>query len=182
MLLLAPAPVRAATVVTAEVLHAQGRYTIYFEVLIQADRDRARALMADYRSWPRLSRSLRSSELLARTQDGTEVVRTVYRPCILFICKTVVHVRRIRQEAGGDIVTVGVPESSDFESVTERWRILAHRHGTRVIYTGQLAPKFFVPPWFGPYLLGRTIRKELEYATARLEALARDEDAADEKE
>ncbi|MHB8454100.1 MAG: SRPBCC family protein [Acidiferrobacterales bacterium] len=151
-----------------------GRYTVAFDVSINADAHTVRRLMTDYGSLGRLSHLVTESRELALLPDGRQQIALTLRGCVLFFCRSVHRVEDVTDEPNGDIVTRALPQLSDFSYAVERWQILPQPYGTRLKYGATLVPNFFIPPLIGPYIVKSTIRDELMEMARHLEILAGD--------
>lgn len=165
-------PAHALEIRTTEVAHSGGRYTIAFDVRIDAPTPAVRRLMTDYSRLSRLSDTVVDSEVLARGAGGQQRLRMRLKGCILFFCRTVHKVEDVATEANGDIVTRAVPGAGDFSYSVERWQILPEDNRTRIRYTGEMVPAFFVPPLIGPAIMKYKVRKELTEIVAKVERLS----------
>jgi len=166
------APATAATVLATEVTHRAGRYTVHFEVRLDADAAAVRRLLTDYDHLERLSRVVERSEQLAPDDDGRPRVRVTMRSCVLFFCRTVRKVETIEEQPDGRLVAVADPAQSDYRYSRAEWRIVPEDAGTRLDYRAEHEPAFFVPPFIGPWLVKGRIRRELDLLAERLEQLA----------
>ncbi len=165
-----PAP--AATLVRTDVAHHDSRYTIAFEVLLDAERTAVARLLQDYARLQRLSPTVTDSRILGHGNTGEPRVQVIVRACALVFCKTVNKVSDIAQLPGGDLRTRNVPELSDFTEGEEIWQLQAEGRATRLRYEASMVPKFFVPPLIGPLVIKAVIRRELRESAQRVEALA----------
>ena len=160
-------PAFSVRVIDIDVKHKKGNYHIYFKTLIAAKPKKVRQLLTDYNHLDRLSKTIKWSRLLKIFADGRHRVKIVMRGCFLFFCKTVIKVEDVTSLPNGDIVTTIIPKLSDYDSGHARWHIRAHRHGTLVQYTGEMAPRL---RW--PFIIKYRIRKELRITVRQLERLA----------
>lgn len=169
------APVaRGAEVAALEVAHAQGRYTVHFDVRLAAPRARLERYLTDYGKYDEYFESITESKVLTGSPGGLQRIRLRAYGCILFFCRTVTMVKDIAEQEPGEILAHIDPAVSDFEEATEHWRILADGNQTRLQYDAELVPEFFVPPLIGPWLLKNNIRASLLSGAEKLEALARE--------
>jgi len=95
--------------------------------------------------------------------------------CVWFFCKSFQRTGVVEHTFHTYIRSTADAEQSDFESSVETWTFEAEGEGTRVVYTWQLQPKFWVPPLIGPYVLRRKLERDSLRALNRIEALARGE-------
>jgi hypothetical protein len=165
------AAAHAGEVLDTEVAYADGRYTVRFDVRLDAAPERLKHYLTDYEHYHDYFAAVHESHVLARADDGLRV-RLSLDSCVLFFCQDVVFVKDITEQADGQIMAHIVPAESDFREATEYWRIVPDDGHTRLSYRADLVPDFFVPPLIGPWLLKRKIRDALESGAARLEMLA----------
>ncbi len=163
---------RAFDIEVLEVTAQGKRFDISFDVVIDADTQRAREYLHDHEQWPRLSDNVSESTLLETFADGRRRIRLVFRTCILVFCKTIRQVKDVTSNSEGVLVTENVAGLSDFAAGHEIWRILVHGTRTRVRYSGTLEPAFRVPPVIGPWIVKRKLRQRLVATARRLEQLA----------
>lgn len=173
--LLATGAGSAEEIRSLEVTNEHGRYRVSFDAVLAAPAAKTRPYMIEPRQWPRLSEIISDARVLERLDDDRQKVHVTFKACVLFYCKTVQKVEEMRRLADGDIVTLALPEDSDFDYAHERWRISGDAHHTRVQYEAELVPSFFVPPVIGPYILKSELEGLLTETARNLERLARDD-------
>jgi hypothetical protein len=165
-------PALAYTLDDTSIQHSAGVYTVAFDMQLNADAARVRALMTDYDHLDRLSDIVVDSRVLDVLADGGKRIQLDVRACVWVFCRTVRRVQDVTAQDNGDLRTRVIPERSDFTHAVERWRIETTPTGTRIRYNAELQPSFFVPPLLGPYLMKQAIRREITSAAQHLEALA----------
>ncbi|MFQ5995311.1 MAG: SRPBCC family protein [Acidiferrobacterales bacterium] len=169
--LLASTTLGAANIQDLQVTHDDGSYSVAFDVIIGAEPALARQLLGDYTQWPRLSKALKESELLETFPDGRQRLRLRFHSCVLIFCKTILQIKDMEKRPNGDLLTIIVPEDSDFAAGWERWEIRSEHDHTRVRYHAELVPDFSLPPLIGPWILKMKLRRRLTVTAERLEAL-----------
>ena len=167
-----PGLAEAKNVIKTEVSDKDGHYQVAFEVTIDAPTKRVRQLMTDYAHLDRISETVVESRILGAKNNKQRVGLTI-RSCVLFFCKTIRKVEDVETLENGDIVTLAIPQLSDFRYAREHWQILDEQPQTRIKYQAELWPSFFIPPLIGPWLVKSKIRSELNTSAAILETLAR---------
>lgn len=164
-------PAGAATLVHTDVTHAHARYTVAFEVLLDAEPAAVTRLLRDYTHLQRLSPTVIDSRVLDANRAEPRV-QVIVRACALFLCKTVNKVADVTTGPDGVLHMRNVPALSDFAESEETWRLRAEGQATRLRYDAIIVPKFFVPPVVGPLVIKAVIRRELRESARRVEALA----------
>ena len=173
MSLLGPAPAPAATIEHLETTHAGKRYTLTFEVVLDAERDKIWRIMTDYKHLPRVSDVIVSSRVLETRDPNRHRVDVRFHACVLIFCKNMKKTVDIVARPQDDIVVTGVPALSDFSYSVEHWQVSAAGTQTRLRYTAEMVPDFFIPPVIGPWLVKSFLQREIRTTAIKVEALAR---------
>lgn len=173
--LLAPAAVPAATIERLETTHAGNRYTLSFEVVLDAERNRVWQIMTDYAHLTQVSPIIVKSRVLESTDPKQQRVGIIFRACVLIFCKTMNKVVDIQAQPQNDIVVTGVPALSDFSYSVEHWQVSATDGKTRLRYHAEMVPDFFIPPIIGPWLVRHFLETEIKATALKVEELARHE-------
>jgi Polyketide cyclase / dehydrase and lipid transport len=171
--LLAPAGAAAAVIERLETTHAGDRYTLSFDVVLDAERSKVWQIMTDYEHLPRVSHVIVESHLLKSPDPERPRVGVTLRACVLIFCKTMKKVVDIEARPQSDITVTGVPELSDFSYSVERWRVSAEDGKTRLRYHAEMVPDFFIPPVIGPWLVRHFLEREIKATAIKVEELAR---------
>lgn len=162
----------AGEVVTSHVEHNGAHYLVNIDMRVNARRDKILALITDYAHLGRVNSAIKESRVLSH--DGPHYrVRIVTRGCVLFFCKRVVHVQVVTELVNGYVVARLDPAASDFEYGTIVWRVWHDDLGTRVNFSADLVPAFWVPPLIGPWALKHKLIEEGQQTINGLERLAR---------
>jgi len=170
--LLAPVSASGATILHAQARYQQGRYVLSFEVVLDANLDKVWLIMTDYERIPRVSRSILESRIIEQISENHHRVGIRSRACILFFCQTINKVDDVQATPKTDIVIVSDPSQSDFSYSVERWRLLAEGAKTRMLYSSEMEPNFFIPPIIGPWLVKSFLIKEIKATAVEVETLA----------
>ena len=150
-------------------------YFVSADIQIAAPRSMVFDMLADYEGLENLSNRFKESRLLDPAADGTQRIYTRIEGCVWFFCRSVSRYARLTLVPPGEIRAEVEPEGSDFYFGRERWLLEDSGAGTRVIYTHELDPKFWVPPLIGPYVLKRTLSADALAVAERMERIARRE-------
>ncbi len=145
-------PARANEVVRMDVDYNNNIYRISAEVLIALPPDRVRSGLTDIDHLSRLSSDILDSRLVERKSPGKSIFRVDLRSCILLFCLE----RNLTQSLiikPHEIDFIVAPAKNSFRSGWVRWKLFPINGGTRVIYTSELEPDFWIPPMIGPFLL-----------------------------
>ncbi|MBI3546460.1 MAG: SRPBCC family protein [Gammaproteobacteria bacterium] len=173
--LAAPIAASATTIERLEVKHADNRYTLTFEVVLHAERSKVWQIMTDYEHLPRVSDVIVDSHMLMSADPRRQRVAVTFHACVLIFCKTMKKTLDIQTWPQTAIVVIGDPALSDFSYSVERWRVSAEGANTRLYYTAEMVPNFFIPPLIGPWMVKSFMQKEIKATAAKVEALAKHE-------
>jgi len=176
--LAASALATSATMDALEVERARGRYLLEAEAWLDATPESIFAVLTDFddNRYARISRAYKESRYLEPSADGTPLVYTRMEGCALWHCMSLERTERLETEAPRWIKSVVLPESSNFKHSISEWFLEQNGDGTRMIYTLEMEPDFFVPPLVGPWYLKRTLAQGGLRAVTRIERLARELD------
>jgi hypothetical protein len=170
--LLAAATAWAATIESIDVERDHGVYSLDAETVMDASPEAIASVLLDYEHFGRISHVYKEYGFLEPAPDGTPIVFTRMEGCLLFYCKSLTRVERLEEARPGYIRTVTLPDQSDFNRSVSEWFIEETSEGTRLRYTLEMEPKFWVPPVIGPAYLKRTLLRGGGDAIDRIEYLA----------
>ncbi len=175
LLALACQPLLAADPVAEQRIWREGeRYLIHVVALLDAPADRVRQRLTDYNRLDRLSDSIRES-LLLDADPPWYTVRVRSHGCIGIFCRDLEQVQRVQERDDGFIVVEDVPGQSDFRAARAVWRVVGMaRHRSRVTYSAEFLPDFWIPPLLGPPLFRERLARETRQLLENLERLARE--------
>ena len=171
-LLLLSAPAPAAELLSIDVEHEDGVYTMTSETRFDAPLVGVFDVLTDYEQFDRISSIYRESGFVEAADDGTPRVFTEVRGCVMFFCQTMRRTERLENDGLLQIRTVLEPDDSDFEFSEAEWSLREEEGATFVVYTIRMQPAFWVPPVIGPYMMKRKLAKGGSDAIDRIEALA----------
>ena len=165
----------AGEVLDSHVGTHEGHYLLRIDMLIDADTERVRQLLTDYARLDRLSDSITQSELLASDAPHFQI-RVTTQGCVIFFCRELVQVQDVSELPNGYIIVTVLPEMSDFTYSKNVWRIRALNDRTRVTYSSDLVPDFWIPPLFGTAIFKNQLLEESRQVIENLEQLANSPD------
>ena len=179
--LLIGASAATATLDTLDIGRDGGVYNLRAETFLEASPQSIFDVLLDYERFGRISSVYKEYGYLDPLPDGTPIVFTRMEGCLLKIfCKSMTRVERLEADAPGHIRTVTLPERSDFKRSISEWLLEPEAEGTRVTYTLEMEPDFFVPPIVGPIILKRTLKQGGGRAIERIERLAQAVEAGED--
>lgn len=172
-LLLGLSPVaQSADILSVEVESEDGTYTLSSEVWFDATIDQ---VFEVYRHWeysPKFSSAIVEARDLPPDEQGRAQFYIRNRGCVLFFCQSFERHGYLEAEGNTELRAFADPKSSDFHHSNESWRFVERDGGTVVSYDLSMAPKFWIPPGIGPYLIKRKLKKNGDEAVDRIELIA----------
>jgi len=161
-----------ATLESIDVEREGDVYSLRAETMLHASPEAIADVLLDYEQFGRISSVYKEYGYLDPAPDGTPIVFTRMEGCVLFVCKSMKRVERLEIADAQHIRTVTLPDQSDFKSSVSEWFLVQEESGTRMVYTLELEPDFWIPPVIGPPILKRTLRRGGGNVIERIERLA----------
>ena len=168
----------AAVIHDLKIEYHSGRYELVSHTYVDAPREAIFHVLTDYDHFNRISRIYEESGFMEPASDGTPVVYTRMRGCVLFFCKNITRVERLETREPGFIHTVTLPEQSDFRYSVSEWILEPEGNGTNLIYRAVLEPDFWLPPIIGPWALKKRLLEGGTGAINRIESLSQERSAS----
>tara|TARA_B100000809_G_scaffold168137_1_gene165490 strand:- start:464 stop:1075 length:612 start_codon:yes stop_codon:yes gene_type:complete len=168
----------AAVIHDLKIEYRSGRYELVSHTYVDAPLEAIFHVLTDYDHFNRISRIYEESGFMEPAADGTPVVYTRMRGCVLFFCKSITRVERLETREPGFIHTITLPEQSDFRYGVSEWILEPEGSGTNVIYRAVLEPDFWLPPIIGPWALKRRLLEGGVGALDRIESLSQEYSAS----
>jgi len=161
-----------ATLRSIDVWRKSGVYSLESETFLDASPQAVYDVLVDYDHFSRISRVYKEHGYLDPAPDGTPIIFTRMEGCVLFYCKSMTRVETLETDAPRYIRTVTLPEQSDFKRSISEFVLEPEASGTRLFYSMEMEPDFWVPPIIGPWFLKRTLESGGARAINRIERLA----------
>jgi Polyketide cyclase / dehydrase and lipid transport len=169
-LLCLPGAAQAGAIMDSSVTLEHGIYMISVDARIEAPPDTVHRLITDYDHLHGINHSIEESHIIKTFGPDRHRVRSVIRAYILFFCRHVNQVQDITQQGGRRVEARILPELSDFRYGMAVWQLDGDDAATRMHFTAQLEPAFWVPPLIGPWLFEQKIVSEILESAAVMEA------------
>jgi len=164
-------PVLSGEVIKSTVSHDHGIYHAAVEMQIEADTDKVYALFTDFNYLSRLNDNITNSVLIEEAPPEYTVLVETHN-CVLFFCIDLTQLQKVTELDEGYILVEDIKGESDFAFANSRWRVYAHGSGTRVSFSSEMKPDFWLPPLFGPWLFKNQLSEETQTMIEQLEQLA----------
>lgn len=152
------------------------RYYLQSEAWFDASVDELYRVLTDYELFRKFTSAIVESSNIGPDDMGRPQFFTRMEGCLLFWCQSFVRQGYLVLTPNHDVVAVTDPESSDFKFSQERWQLKEDGSGTRMVYSFEMEPDFWVPPLVGPFVIKRSLRRGGADAVDRIEALAQGKD------
>lgn len=162
---------QASEILEAHVENEDDHYRIHLDMLVNAPFEQVYFHLTHYAKLTLLSKTIKQSTVLQQSPPQFRV-KVISQGCIMFICKTVTLVQDVEEFRNGYIVGRVIPELSDFLQGYQFWHIRKQGMKTRVTYSADMVPDFFVPPLFGSYIFQKRMLKEGQIIINNAEKLA----------
>ncbi len=172
LLLAVSAGTQAMTIQQADVSHSNGRYYIYFNVLIDADYKTVSRYMDDYSAWTQWSSVVQKVTLLHKVDGRSSLLQLQLNSCLFIFCRTLNKTEKVTRIASGHLITLTTKDNPDFRYAREIWKATAEAQQTRLVYDAVMEPGFTIP-LFRNWIISSRIRKEFKRSIAQLEKIAR---------
>lgn len=161
---------QAATVDSVVVSHEQGRYSIDMIVRLSVSAAAAYAVMNDFAALPEVNRNV----VLAKIQPDHRL-HTIVNMCVSFFCRSVEQVQTVHPDPPRNLEMNVIPAQSDFSYGRAHWRFQALTVNTsRMFFDAQVNPKFWIPPFIGPWLVQRKMQQQALITSNGIERVARE--------
>jgi hypothetical protein len=130
------------------------------------------AALTDYDNFAALSNRYTESRFVEPAADGTTRIYTRLEGCVWFFCRSVARYARLETTPPTRIVATVEPEVSDVTYGLEVWELSAVDGQTRVLYSHDMDPDFWVPPVLGVWAIRRSLANDADRAARRIEQFA----------
>lgn len=170
----------AAEFESLQVRHEGGDYTVEASARIDAGIDAVRAVITDYRHMHWITGAVQEAAVLDRPEAGVAIVYVRSRACFGFLCRTIEQVQQADARDRDRVVFVTFAHETfdDLEHARSEWRLEALDEGrTRIFWTLEMDPAFWVPPLIGPGLIRDSLEDEGRDMIRGIEKLAREREA-----
>jgi hypothetical protein len=154
-------PARAGDILSSDVTLEAGQYAVTIEAAINAPLNVVYRSITDYNNLATINPSIEESRVLLVMSPDRHRVRSVIKVCILVFCKRVVQVQDVTRVDARTVDAVTVPGDSDFRYGVARWQLTPAGEATRLHFTQEFIPDFWVPPIIGTWLIQRKLLQEV---------------------
>ena len=162
-------------VIESNISYKKGHYKATLEMQIDAPADNVYTLFTDFNNLSQLSVNITDSHLLSNNPPKY-IVKVSSHNCVLFFCKDLTQTQQVLELDNGHISVEDIKGKSDFIYSKTLWHIREFEEETRVSFSTEMKPDFWLPPLLGPWLFKKRLIKETQAMIERLEELAADED------
>jgi hypothetical protein len=174
LLMLAAPSASAASMVSLEVDHEDGRYSLESIAWFDAGIDETYEVFSHWDLSTKFSKAIVEAHDLEPDEKGRPGFYIRNKGCVLFFCKSLVREGYVESQDDLLLRAYTNPDKSDFRFCEESWEFAAEDGGTRVRYLLSFEPDFWVPPGIGPYMIKRKLRSDGGKALGRIEAIAQE--------
>lgn len=168
-LLCVPLLAAAGEVLDSQVVEDAGHYSVALSARIEAPPAVVYAAITDFNNLAAINPSIVESRILQASSPRQHRIKTLIRVCILIFCKMILQVQDVEQVNDSLITAETLPGSGDFKSGTAQWQLTKRGDATELHFTQTFEPDFWVPAFIGPWLIERTLVKEMEETAMYIE-------------
>lgn len=149
-------------------------FDIRVEAFVEAAPRQVWQTLTDYERLPEFVPNLHSTRRVPHPDGGT-VLEQEFTARFLFISQSVHILVRVVEQPHSAIDVILI--SGNMKHYTAHWQLAPFSrngiHGTRLIYTGTMAPDFFVPPLVGESIVQKDINHMMDAVVAEIRRRAR---------
>lgn len=157
----------------ASVVYERGVYTVDFVARVTAGQPEIYRLITDHDRLHRLNGNILESALIDAPDEPVKRRRVVMHVCILFFCRDVRLVEKLRENGVDEVIATVIPSQSDFRTGKTLWQVMpVTTDKTRLRLQSTFQTVFWVPPVIGPWLIRKKIVQEMSQMIIRLEQYA----------
>jgi len=162
----------AGKLINAYVDYEDGHYLLNLDMLVEAPMKNVYEVLMDANHLTDISETIKQSRLI-KSEGVQQWVYLETEGCIWFFCRLVKQTQLVTEMGGGYIMVVTLPEQSDMEYGKALWKLQTEDDLTRIIYSADFVPGFWVPPLIGPWLMRHRLLEEGKKTINGIETRAR---------
>lgn len=159
-----------------EILHSHtdeidDHFILSLDVRINADFVTVRNIITDYDNIMTLNDSIKVNNYLFRT-GSTHYVHIESEGCVLIFCKRVIQYLTIKEQGNSYIMVNTDPEKSSLSFGSDLFELVDEGETTRLIYSQDMQPDFWIPPLIGSWLIESRLLEEALKTAQGIERVA----------
>lgn len=157
-----------------EVRFIPPRYSVHMRVRLDVPARPAYELFSNPDNLPQINPSVRSVRRLNGAVAPLQRLFTDIRLCVSLYCRHLAQVQDMHYQPhaeGGRINATVIPELSDLRYGEANWNLHECPGGACLEFRATLEPRFWIPPFIGPWLVQRSLRHEAMQTSAGIERL-----------
>lgn len=179
VLIAVAAPAQAIDVRTIDVRFENGLYKVIFVAELAAQPQAVGKVLTDYPHYPLLDQRIEDSHMVESTGGAPPRLYTKLRGCLnRLFCRSMVRVENL-QQSPGELTATAIPGLSDVHTSVTHTNWQASEKGTRVTYSLELDPKFWVPAFYARRAMLETMRSGTVAMFTSVERVAQMQAAGD---
>ncbi len=163
----------AAQIESLLVTRSGSRYRTDMQVRLEVPAEAAFAALTDYLHLARINPRVNEVEILSGKPPAPLRLRTRVELCVALLCKTINQVQDMARPAPTRLSARVAPELSDLAYGVADWHFVPVDSHTRLFFTAEIEPKFWVPPFVGSWLIRRALTYEAINTSTGIEQAAR---------
>ena len=160
-------PVNGAEILDSEIGLKNGIINYQFNASVNATPNAVFSILSDYKYLPLLNKHIKSS---AQGSRGTKTIRVFkLEKCILNFCFDLNFEEEIKIQSN-KISSRIIGDKSSFHFGESEWIVQEISiNQTKLSITGQLKPRFWIPPIIGVYFLDKVFKEQITETVENIE-------------
>ena len=147
-------------------------YKVSVEVFVEANPRDVMHVLTNFNHLDWISGAILESRLLDNPSDGRFIVYVRTRACFGIFCREFDQVQRVRRISTNELIAETLPRFSDMEHNITRWKVSPEANGSRLEWTTEVKPGFWIPPLIGDRMIRRGLQRQGERTAGGIEKLA----------
>ncbi|MDZ7805350.1 hypothetical protein [Thiohalophilus sp.] len=174
-------PIKAGELLEYYVNEVDDHFLLHLDMRVDASHKEIRSTLMDFSKMPEVNDTVIESRLIERS-DNKHKIFFVSKGCIWVFCQTIEQVAMVSEPGPGYIMSSIIAEESDLRYGKSLWRLIDEGSKTRVIYSADYVPDFWVPPVIGSSIAKQKMLNEGRKTINGLERLIKSKKLADEQD
>ena len=160
-------PANGAEILDSEIGLKNGIINYQFNASVNATPNAVFSILSDYKYLPHLNKHIKSS---AQKSRGTKTIRVFkLEKCILNFCFDLNFEEEIKIQSNKISSTI-IGDKSSFHFGKSEWIVQEISiNQTKLSVTGQLKPRFWIPPIIGVYFLDKVFKEQITETVENIE-------------
>ena len=162
---------QAGELIESYVNYEDDHYLLHLDMRANGDSETIYAILVDFNNITEINDTIVYSKLL-ESKDRKHRVHFESEGCVWFFCRRIKQVVTVTELGNGYIMSQTHAEESDISYGRTLWQVIDEGKTTRIKYSADYVPDFWVPPIFGPVIFQNRMLEEGQKTINGIELLA----------